>query len=177
MNGRGIKIANVRKHFGGTEILQGIDLDIQPGEFLTLLGPSGCGKSTLLRMIAGFEQLSSGSIHIGAQEITQLPPKKRDVAMVFQSYALYPHMSVAKNIGMPLEMSRLSFRQRLPGSRLLSRKVRQTHREIAQSVARVAGSSTFSICWIANRRSCPGAETTRGRWARHCPAAIGLSHG
>ena len=138
MHGRGIKIANVRKQFGGSEILRGIDLDIQPGEFLTLLGPSGCGKSTLLRMIAGFDQLSSGSIQIGGREITQLPPKKRDVAMVFQSYALYPHMSVAKNIGMPLEMSRLSFRQRLPGSRLLSHRVRQTYREIDQTVARVA---------------------------------------
>ncbi|WP_237153883.1 ABC transporter ATP-binding protein [Oryzibacter oryziterrae] len=138
MHGRGIKIANVRKHFGGSEILQGVDLDIQPGEFLTLLGPSGCGKSTLLRMIAGFDQLSSGSIHIGGRDITQLPPKKRDVAMVFQSYALYPHMTVARNIGIPLEMSRLSFRQRLPGSRLLSRHVRQTYREIEQTVAKVA---------------------------------------
>lgn len=139
MHGRGIKIVNVRKQFGGSEILRGIDLDIRSGEFLTLLGPSGCGKSTLLRMIAGFDQLSSGSIQIGGREITQLPPKKRDVAMVFQSYALYPHMSVARNIGTPLEMSRLSFVQRLPGSRLLSRRVRQTYREIEESVARVAG--------------------------------------
>ncbi|MBS1165078.1 MAG: transporter nucleotide binding/ATPase protein [Proteobacteria bacterium] len=139
MHGHGIKITNARKQFGRAEILQRIDLDIQAGEFLTLLGPSGCGKSTLLRMIAGFDQLSSGSIQIGDREITRLPPKKRDVAMVFQSYALYPHMTVAKNIGMPLEMSRLSFRQRLPGSRLFSRQVREIHREIAQTVDKVAG--------------------------------------
>lgn len=134
MRGKDIKIANVRKSFGTTDVLKGIDLDVNQGEFLTLLGPSGCGKSTLLRLIAGFDVPTSGSIEVGGRDITHLPPKERDIAMVFQSYALYPHVTVRKNISIPLEMRRLSFSQRLPGAGLLSGRVRQTHKDIAANV-------------------------------------------
>src|SRR5947209_8432709 len=82
-----------------------LDLDIGDGEFLVLVGPSGCGKSTSLRMLAGLEDVDGGSIRIGERDVTNLPPKDRDIAMVFQNYALYPHMSVAENMGFALKIS------------------------------------------------------------------------
>jgi len=102
-----LSIRQVRKTYGSNEILKGIDIEIEPGEFLILVGPSGCGKSTLLNMIAGLEQPSSGSIHIGAREVTHAPSRERDIAMVFQSYALYPNMNVAQNIAFGLEMRKV----------------------------------------------------------------------
>ncbi|MCO5071790.1 MAG: sn-glycerol-3-phosphate ABC transporter ATP-binding protein UgpC [Rhizobiaceae bacterium] len=97
-------IDNLRKSFGATEILRGIDLDVADGEFVALVGPSGCGKSTLLRLIAGLEEASSGSISIDGRDVTRLPPKGRDVAMVFQNYALYPHLTVRANMGFSLKL-------------------------------------------------------------------------
>src|SRR6187431_708186 len=85
----------------------GISLDIEDGEFMVLVGPSGCGKSTTLRMLAGLEEVNSGKIFIGDREITKLPPKDRDIAMVFQNYALYPHMTVADNMGFALRMAKI----------------------------------------------------------------------
>ncbi|WP_245818188.1 ABC transporter ATP-binding protein [Muricoccus roseus] len=102
------------KRFGGTTVLRGISLEVAAGEFLALVGPSGCGKSTLLRSIAGIEHADSGTIRIGGQDVTGLRPSQRDVAMVFQSYALYPHLTVEENIAVPLAMRRLSAMQRLP---------------------------------------------------------------
>jgi multiple sugar transport system ATP-binding protein len=101
-----IEISRVWKSFGATPVLKGIDLDIQSGEFVVLVGPSGCGKSTLLRLIAGLEELSSGEIRIGDIRVNDLPPKDRDIAMVFQSYALYPHMNVADNMSYSLRLRR-----------------------------------------------------------------------
>src|SRR5690349_5055342 len=93
-----IVLDNVSKVFsGGVVAVDGVSLEIASGEFLVLVGPSGCGKSTLLRMIAGLEDVTSGTIRIGEQDVTQLPPRARDIAMVFQSYALYPHMTVRQN--------------------------------------------------------------------------------
>ncbi len=99
-----LDIVNLRKSYGGVEILRGIDLTLEKGGFLVLVGPSGCGKSTLLNTIAGLEPITSGEIRIEGQVINDLHPSKRDIAMVFQSYALYPTMNVAENIGFGLEM-------------------------------------------------------------------------
>jgi multiple sugar transport system ATP-binding protein len=98
----GIQLNGVTKRYGETEVITGLDLNIHEGEFLVFLGPSGCGKSTLLRMIAGLEEVSEGQISIGGREVTNLPPARRDVAMVFQHYALYPHMTVYDNMAFGL---------------------------------------------------------------------------
>ena len=102
-----IVLNNVTKSFGETQVIPPLDLTIEDGEFAVFVGPSGCGKSTLLRMIAGLEDLTSGDIEIDGENVTETPPSKRGLAMVFQSYALYPHMSVRKNIGFPLRMEGL----------------------------------------------------------------------
>ncbi|MBR26863.1 MAG: sugar ABC transporter ATP-binding protein [Rhodobacteraceae bacterium] len=100
-----ITLENVVKRFGEAQVIHGVDLEIRDGEFVVFVGPSGCGKSTLLRLIAGLEDVSDGRIVIDGQDATDLPPARRRLAMVFQSYALYPHMSVARNIGFPLKMA------------------------------------------------------------------------
>jgi multiple sugar transport system ATP-binding protein len=97
-----VAIRDVRKAFGATEVIHGVDVLIGDGEFVVLVGPSGCGKSTLLRMIAGLENITSGEIRIGERVVNRVPPKERDIAMVFQNYALYPHMTVAANMGFSL---------------------------------------------------------------------------
>ncbi|ARU00140.1 ABC transporter ATP-binding protein [Yoonia vestfoldensis] len=102
-----IVLEKTTKSFGETNVIPPLDLIIEDGEFAVFVGPSGCGKSTLLRMIAGLEGLSSGRILIDGKDVTQVPPAKRGLAMVFQSYALYPHMSVRKNIGFPLRMEKM----------------------------------------------------------------------
>ncbi|MCY4542633.1 MAG: ATP-binding cassette domain-containing protein, partial [Rhodobacteraceae bacterium] len=96
------------KTFGKTEVLHGISLDVDDGEFIVLVGPSGCGKSTTLRLIAGLEELTSGEIQIQDRLVNHLEPKDRNIAMVFQNYAIYPHMTVRKNIGFGLRTSKLS---------------------------------------------------------------------
>jgi multiple sugar transport system ATP-binding protein len=99
-----VRIDNVRKSYGTQEILKGFSLDIADGEFVVLVGPSGCGKSTMLKILAGLEEATSGSVHIGARDVTDLSPGDRDIAMVFQNYALYPHLTVEKNMGFGLRM-------------------------------------------------------------------------
>jgi multiple sugar transport system ATP-binding protein len=99
-----VTIRNVRKSFGAVEVLNGISIAIADGEFVTLVGPSGCGKSTLLRMIAGLESISGGDVEIGGRIVNRVPPKERDIAMVFQNYALYPHMTVAENMAFSLKL-------------------------------------------------------------------------
>ena len=101
----GVLLNNVIKKYGETQVIHGVDLEIDPGEFCVFVGPSGCGKSTLLRMIAGLEETSAGEIRIGPRDVTRLDPAQRGVAMVFQTYALYPHMSVAENMGFGLKMN------------------------------------------------------------------------
>jgi multiple sugar transport system ATP-binding protein len=97
-----VQIRDVRKSFGPVEILHGVSVPIEDGEFVVLVGPSGCGKSTLLRLLAGLENITSGTISIGGRVVNNVHPKERDIAMVFQNYALYPHMTVAKNMGFSL---------------------------------------------------------------------------
>jgi len=101
-----VSIEQVRKSFGETAVIHGVDVQIQDGEFCVLVGPSGCGKSTLLRMIAGLEEISAGQIRIGDRVVNDLPPKERDIAMVFQNYALYPHMKVRDNMAFALMLAR-----------------------------------------------------------------------
>ena len=103
-----VKIRNLFKSYGNTEVIHGLDVDIEDGEFVVLVGPSGCGKSTLLRMIAGLEGISSGDIMIGKSIVNNLPPSQRDIAMVFQNYALYPHKTVNDNMAFSLKMKGLS---------------------------------------------------------------------
>src|SRR3712207_8512023 len=103
----GGEIRDVRKAVGGTQIIHGVSIDIRDGEFVILVGPSGCGKSTLLRMIAGLENISAGEIRIGNRVVNNVPPKERDIAMVFQNYALYPHMTVADNMAFALKMAKV----------------------------------------------------------------------
>ncbi len=99
-----VTIRDIKKGYGGLQVIHGLDLDIADGEFVVLVGPSGCGKSTLLRMIAGLEEITSGDIRIGARRVNNLPPSERDIAMVFQNYALYPHKTVSANMGFALKM-------------------------------------------------------------------------
>jgi multiple sugar transport system ATP-binding protein len=111
-----VELRNVRKSFGRVEVIHGVDISIDDGEFVVLVGPSGCGKSTLLRMIAGLEEISSGEVRIGAAVVNNIPPKARDIAMVFQNYALYPHMTVYDNMGFSMKLagrSREDIRQRV----------------------------------------------------------------
>jgi multiple sugar transport system ATP-binding protein len=99
-----VLIRDVRKAFGAMHVIHGVDISIGDGEFVVLVGPSGCGKSTLLRMIAGLENITAGEIRIGDRVVNNVPPKERDIAMVFQNYALYPHMTVAANMAFSLKL-------------------------------------------------------------------------
>jgi lactose/L-arabinose transport system ATP-binding protein len=118
----GLELRNVRKSFGNVEVVCGVDLTVNAGEFVVFVGPSGCGKSTLLRMIAGLERVTSGNIIINGVDATRTDPAKRGIAMVFQSYALYPHMTVEENMGFGLEMAGMPKEER----RAAVRKAAQT---------------------------------------------------
>jgi sn-glycerol 3-phosphate transport system ATP-binding protein len=118
-----IDIRGVRKTYGKTEVVKGIDLTIASGEFMVVLGPSGCGKSTLLRMIAGLEEITAGEIAIAGRVVNRLEPRERGCAMVFQNYALYPHMTVADNIGYALKVSGIGKVERLQKVRAIARTV------------------------------------------------------
>ena len=101
-----VHLRNVEKYFGGTHVIRGVSIDIADGEFAVLVGPSGCGKSTLLRMIAGLEEITGGEIEIGGRVVNNVPPKERDIAMVFQNYALYPHMKVRDNMAFSMLLAK-----------------------------------------------------------------------
>ena len=103
-----LSVRGLIRRFGPVMALAGVDLDVEEGEFLTILGPSGSGKTTLLKAVAGFEVPDEGDVRLGGQDITLVPPRRRDVGMVFQNYALFPHLTVARNVAFPLEMRRLS---------------------------------------------------------------------
>ena len=140
-----IEFRNVSKHFGGTSVVDDLSLEIRDGEFVVLLGPSGCGKTTTLRMLAGLENATSGDIFIEGERVNDVPTQHRDVAMVFQSYALYPHMTIAENIGYPLRVRKIEKSERaarvnrvaamLEIESLLDRKPRQLSGGERQRVA------------------------------------------
>jgi ABC-type sugar transport system ATPase subunit len=123
-----------------------VSLEIEDGEFVVLVGPSGCGKTTLLRMIAGLERPDSGSVYIDGRDVTYLPPRERDLSMVFQSYAIFPHLTVARNIGFGLTMRKWT---RRPGG---------------AGYARRRTCSTSATSWTATRRSSPAASASGWRW-------------
>lgn len=132
----GIRLRSIAKSFGETSVLKGIDLDIQDGEFITLVGPSGCGKSTLLRIIAGLERQDQGDVHIGERLVNAVRPADRNLAMVFQSYALYPHLTVGQNMAVPLRLRELGFFERFP---ILGRMLaREKHDTLAEQVRETA---------------------------------------
>jgi len=145
-----IEIKGIGKSFGRTSVLRGIDLDIAAGEFLSLVGPSGCGKSTLLRIIAGLEREDTGSVRLAGRAVDHLPARGRDLAMVFQNYALYPHLTVADNIAVPLVMRRLTAAQRLP---LVGRFAPGSHAARAAIEADVASvCNSLGIGGLARRK-------------------------
>ncbi len=134
----GIIVDGVRKSFGGVPVLKGVSASLASGEFLSLVGPSGCGKTTLLRIIAGLEAADAGCVSINGRDVTALRPAARDVAMVFQNYALYPHLTVAQNMAVPLAMRRLSTLGRMPVLGRLLPGQAALSRGIAEDVARAA---------------------------------------
>jgi multiple sugar transport system ATP-binding protein len=135
--GGGIAVAGVTRHFGATTALAGVTLDIASGEFVALVGPSGCGKTTLMRVIAGIETADAGSVSIGGRDVTRLRAAERDVAMVFQNYALYPHLTVRENIAVPLLMRGPAL-HRVPGLARLLPAAHRAHAAIAAEVERAA---------------------------------------
>ena len=143
-----IAIRDVKKSYGKTQVVHGVDLDIASGEFVVILGPSGCGKSTLLRMIAGLEEISGGEIAIDGTVVNKLEPRERGCAMVFQNYALYPHMSVAENIGYALKVA----------------GVPKAERMRAHPRGRPASSASSSSSTASPPRS-PAASASASPWA------------
>jgi multiple sugar transport system ATP-binding protein len=143
-----ISLHNLKKSFGNSLVVSDLSLTIDDGEFVVLLGPSGCGKTTTLRMIAGLEQVSSGDILIDGERVNDLPPQRRDVAMVFQSYALYPHMTVAENIAYPLRVRKLDRTQ------------------ISEQVQRTAAMLEITLLLDRRPRELSGGERQRVALAR-----------
>lgn len=133
-----LEVTSLTKQFGETRVLKGVTLDITDGEFVSLVGPSGCGKSTLLRIIAGLETADSGTVTIGEAGVTNMRAADRNLSMVFQSYALYPHLTVAENIAVPLRMREMTILQRLPVMGGVMPGARQQTQSIAQAVMRAA---------------------------------------
>ena len=134
----GLSVEQAGLTLGGTPILRGVSLAVGRGEFVALLGPSGCGKTSLMRIIAGIQMADTGTVRINGRDVTALHPAQRDVAMVFQSYALYPHLTVAQNIAVPLTMRRLSAWQRMPFLGTVMPGGRAARAAIAADVARIA---------------------------------------
>ncbi len=146
----GLVISGVQKRFGDFQALRGVSLSVAPGEFLALVGPSGCGKTTLMRIVAGIERQDAGQITIGGRDVGGLRAADRDVAMVFQSYALYPHLTVAQNIAVPLTMRRLSTAQRLPLLGRLWPGSRSARAAIVADAAQAA--QALGLCAMLDRR-------------------------
>jgi multiple sugar transport system ATP-binding protein len=161
-----IALRRITKRFGQTEVLRDVSLDVADGEFLAILGPSGCGKSTLLRILAGLEGVDLGTVELDGRDVTEVPAKARNLAMVFQSYALYPHMTVARNIAVPLEMRRLSAWRRIPVLGALVPGTSARRNAIAQDVRRVAGSLGLDALLARRPAQLSGGQRQRVALAR-----------
>lgn len=145
-----LSITSITKRFADTPVLKGVTLDVPDGEFVSLVGPSGCGKSTLLRIIAGLEAPTSGSVAIGGKDVTDIRAADRNLSMVFQSYALYPHLTVAENIAVPLRMRELSGLQRLPFLGRVMPGTRERRLHISQAVHQAA--EMLEIAMLLDRK-------------------------
>src|SRR6476646_4974870 len=133
-----IKLDHVSRTFGTKTAVNNVNLEVPDRDFLVLLGPSGCGKSTLLRMLAGLESVSSGEIHLNKRRVDQLPPSARDMAFVFQSYALYPHMTVRRNIAFPLIMRQFKWWFHIPIVGGFAKRRIERSPEVQELIARTA---------------------------------------
>ena len=143
-----VRFLQATRMYPGTDApaVDALDLHVEDGEFMVLVGPSGSGKTTALRMLAGLEEVDSGAVYIGERDVTYVPPKNRDVSMVFQNYALYPYMTVAQNIGFPLKIAKVK---------------KDVRDERVREVARCSGSNTTSS---GSPASCPAASASAWRW-------------
>ena len=142
-----LELDGVCKSYGKVDTVRNIDLQIEQGEFVVIVGPSGCGKSTVLRMIAGLEEITKGEIRINGQRVNETPPKDRDIAMVFQSYALYPHMTVEENMAFALKLKKVA------------------KDEIQTEVDRAANILGLKEYLHRYPRDCPGAKATCCHWS------------
>ena len=156
-----ITLSHVAKRFGDKTAIADVDLEVADGEFLVLLGPSGCGKSTLLRMLAGLETASAGEIHVGGRRVDQLPPSARDMAFVFQSYALYPHMTVRRNIAFPLIMRRHKWWFHIPVVGGLAKRRIERSPEVAELVERTARTLSLTEMLDRHPRTLSGGQRQR----------------
>ena len=147
-----IELRNISKSFGSTEVIKSLDLSVSNGEFITIVGPSGCGKSTLLRIIAGLENQSTGDVEIDGNVVNNTRASERDLAMVFQSYALYPHLTVQQNMMVPLKLRRLSKLERFPIIEWLIPNRRSKLDEIMKKVQEA--SETLQITHLLGRKPC-----------------------
>ena len=147
-----ISLKNISKSFGSTQVLNNLNVDINDGEFLTLVGPSGCGKSTLLRIIAGLEQQTSGDVLIDNKNVNRVRASERDLAMVFQSYALYPHLTVRRNLETPLRLRDYNAFERLPLIGNFSPSKKEKTESINQLVNKT--SETLKISELLDRKPC-----------------------
>lgn len=145
-----LTFSNVSKSFGNVEVIKGFSAEIPDKEFLVLLGPSGCGKSTMLRMIAGLVDITAGELAFDGQRMNEFDPKQRNIAFVFQSYALYPHLTVRANIAFPLLMSRFRWWQHIPGIGLIAQRIAMKDPAVASKVAEIA--ETMELTPLLNRR-------------------------
>lgn len=161
-----IVLDRISKAYDGTTVLDALSLTIRDGEFLTLLGASGCGKSTLLKLLAGLERPDAGTLRKGNVDVLAQSPGERDCAMVFQSYALYPHMTVGDNICTPLHMRSLGFAQRLPGARWLSPATRRALREAREQGRQVAATLGIEHLWSRKPAQLSGGQRQRVALAR-----------